>query len=73
VNHPFGIRQMENGNGSYVTETGASDENSADGNGLIVEPYGVPCMVEIFQFLCSLLNVVEQIGLDEDLPLLLLN
>lgn len=69
MNHPFGIKQMENGNGSYVSETGTSDENSADGSGLVVEPYGVPCMVEIFHFLCSLLNVVEQIGLDEDLPL----
>ncbi|KAL6893622.1 hypothetical protein ACP4OV_007720 [Aristida adscensionis] len=68
-NHPFGIRQMENGNGNYVSEPGTSDENSVDGSGLVVEPYGVPCMVEIFHFLCSLLNVVEQIGLDEDLPL----
>ncbi|GJM96114.1 hypothetical protein PR202_ga12925 [Eleusine coracana subsp. coracana] len=68
-NHPFGIGQMENGNGSYASDTGRSDENSADINGLVVEPYGVPCMVEIFQFLCSLLNLAEQIGLDEDMPL----
>jgi brefeldin A-resistance guanine nucleotide exchange factor 1 len=40
-----------------------------DGSGLVVEPYGIPCMVEIFHFLCSLLNVVEQIGFDEDLHL----
>ncbi|WOG94114.1 hypothetical protein DCAR_0313407 [Daucus carota subsp. sativus] len=42
------------------------------------EPYGVPCVVEIFQFLCSLLNVVETTGVssksdsiayDEDVPL----
>ncbi|KAJ6826704.1 ARF guanine-nucleotide exchange factor GNOM-like [Iris pallida] len=41
-------------------------------------PYGIPCMVEIFHFLCSLLNIVEQIGMsprsnpiafDEDVPL----
>ncbi|CAK9177763.1 unnamed protein product [Ilex paraguariensis] len=30
---------------------------------LMTEPYGVPCMVEIFHFLCSLLNVVEHMGL----------
>ncbi|KAI3824074.1 hypothetical protein L1987_05521 [Smallanthus sonchifolius] len=43
-----------------------------------VEPYGVPCMVEIFNFLCSLLNAVEHVGVgprsnsiayDEDVPL----
>ncbi|KAJ8563056.1 hypothetical protein K7X08_031508 [Anisodus acutangulus] len=45
---------------------------------LMTEPYRVPCMVEIFHFLCSLLNVVEHIGMgpranttafDEDVPL----
>ncbi|CAL0301460.1 unnamed protein product [Lupinus luteus] len=45
---------------------------------LMTEPYGVPCMVEIFHFLCSLLNVVEHVGInprsntiayDEDVPL----
>ncbi|OAY59445.1 ARF guanine-nucleotide exchange factor GNOM [Manihot esculenta] len=45
---------------------------------LMTEPYGVACMVEIFHFLCSLLNVVEHMGMgprsntvavDEDLPL----
>ncbi|KAK6133873.1 hypothetical protein DH2020_032386 [Rehmannia glutinosa] len=45
---------------------------------LMTEPYGVPCMVEIFHFLCSLLNVVEHTGMglransitfDEDVPL----
>ncbi|MFS8031893.1 putative Sec7 domain, guanine nucleotide exchange factor, Sec7 domain superfamily [Helianthus anomalus] len=44
----------------------------------VVEPYGVPCMVEIFSFLCSLLNAVEHVGVgprsnsltyDEDVPL----
>ncbi|KAI5558861.1 hypothetical protein BDE02_17G070100 [Populus trichocarpa] len=29
---------------------------------LMTLPYGVPCMVEIFHFLCSLLNVAEHIG-----------
>ncbi|KAI9169559.1 hypothetical protein LWI28_014029 [Acer negundo] len=45
---------------------------------LMTEPYGVPCMVEIFHFLCSLLNVSEHMGIgprsntiafDEDVPL----
>lgn len=45
---------------------------------LMTEPYGVPCMIEIFHFLCSLLNVVEHMGMgpkansiafDEDVPL----
>lgn len=45
---------------------------------LMTEPYGVPCMVEIFHFLCSLLNISEHmtmgprsntIALDEDVPL----
>ncbi|KAI3722422.1 hypothetical protein L2E82_33460 [Cichorium intybus] len=47
---------------------------------LTTEPYGVPCMVEIFQFLCSLLTAVEHTGVgpnprsnslsyDEDVPL----
>lgn len=50
---------------------------------LMTEPYGVPCMVEIFHFLCSLLNVVEQGGMgprstntvafDEDVPLFALS
>ncbi|CAA3017421.1 ARF guanine-nucleotide exchange factor GNOM-like [Olea europaea subsp. europaea] len=43
-----------------------------------MDPYGVPCMVEILNFLCSLLNVMENIetgprsnpiAYDEDVPL----
>ncbi|KAF7831043.1 ARF guanine-nucleotide exchange factor GNOM-like [Senna tora] len=49
---------------------------------LMTAPYGVPCMVEIFHFLCSLLNVVEHmdmgarsntVAFDEDVPLFALN
>nr|AAA91150.1 GNOM [Arabidopsis thaliana] len=49
---------------------------------IMTEPYGVPSMVEIFHFLCSLLNVVEHVGMgsrsntiafDEDVPLFALN
>lgn len=47
-------------------------------NHLVTQPYGVPCMLEIFNFLCSLLNAVEHVGVgprsnsiayDEDVPL----
>ncbi|KAL1365309.1 hypothetical protein HN51_013361 [Arachis hypogaea] len=81
---PLGI---SSGIASAVTST-VMDENSAfasNGNEtdphelqLMSEPYGVPCMVEIFHFLCSLLNVVEHMGMnprsntiafDEDVPL----
>lgn len=42
------------------------------------DPFGIPCMVEIFEFLCSLLNIAEDIEInarvnpidfDEDVPL----
>ncbi|KAI6686397.1 hypothetical protein NL676_032310 [Syzygium grande] len=43
---------------------------------MMTEPYGVPSLVEIFHFLCSLLNLFEHtgprsntIGFDEDVPL----
>ncbi|GAV77584.1 Sec7 domain-containing protein/Sec7_N domain-containing protein [Cephalotus follicularis] len=62
-------------------------ENSEVGSGMVaaendqrimMEPFGIPCMVEIFHFLCSLLNVIEHVGIgprsnpiayDEDVPL----
>ncbi|KAF6149676.1 hypothetical protein GIB67_017409 [Kingdonia uniflora] len=49
---------------------------------LMTKPCGVPCMVEIFHFLCSLLNIVKHIGIgprsntltfDEDVPLFTLS
>ncbi|KAL0385902.1 UNVERIFIED_CONTAM: ARF guanine-nucleotide exchange factor GNOM [Sesamum radiatum] len=65
-----------------MDESNARTENGKDAVPydfhLMTEPYGVPCMVEIFHFLCSLLNVVEQPGMgpransltfDEDVPL----
>ena len=62
------------------------DANTAAGSGketdlnkqLMNEPHGIPCMLEIFHFLCSLLNVGEHMGMsprsntiafDEDVPL----
>ncbi|CAJ1864201.1 unnamed protein product [Sphenostylis stenocarpa] len=58
----------------------ASSGNETDPHELqiMIKPYGVPCMVEIFHFLCSLLNVSEHRGVnsrsntmtfDEDVPL----
>ena len=79
-------------NAASVVKTTVMDENTAititgkEGGPhdmhLMTEPYGVPCMVEIFHFLCSLLNVVEHTGMgprsntlafDEDVPLFALN
>jgi brefeldin A-resistance guanine nucleotide exchange factor 1 len=65
------------------TTTASSDkESDLRELQLMTEPYGVPCMVEIFHFLCSLLNVVEHMGMnprsntltfDEDVPLFALS
>ncbi|KAK6934455.1 Mon2/Sec7/BIG1-like, HUS domain [Dillenia turbinata] len=103
--YAFGTKQLENGNGSSVSNgqpssadyasnasTGLVTSLSNEGTSKIVngketlpndlhlmtEPYGVPSMVEVFHFLCSLLNVVEHLGMgpksnsigyDEDMPL----
>ncbi|XP_058099559.1 ARF guanine-nucleotide exchange factor GNOM [Magnolia sinica] len=56
----------------------ASSKDTTSDMHLTTEPYGIPCMVEIFHFLCSLLNIVEHSGMgprsnpiefDEDVPL----
>ncbi|KAL3526546.1 hypothetical protein ACH5RR_011202 [Cinchona calisaya] len=70
-----------------VTPAGKVDEDiktlghgevAQSGAESMMDPYGVPCMVEIFHFLCSLLNVMENIetgprsnpiAYDEDVPL----
>ncbi|CAK8538183.1 unnamed protein product [Lathyrus sativus] len=59
--------------------TAASSGKETDLNEqLMNEPHGIPCMLEIFHFLCSLLNVAEHMGMsprsntiafDEDVPL----
>lgn len=76
-----------NSTSSSSLVSGMMDETVGTDNGkdavpydfhLFTEPYGTPCMVEIFHFLCSLLNVVEHVGMgprantisfDEDAPL----
>ncbi|KAM7493379.1 hypothetical protein LguiB_027988 [Lonicera macranthoides] len=66
------------GDGNMI-EVGQGKEAAQSGDHLMKEPYGVPCMVEIFHFLCSLLNIIEEnsgigprsnpIAYDEDVPL----
>ncbi|KAJ4959517.1 hypothetical protein NE237_026628 [Protea cynaroides] len=57
---------------------GTSNEAVNDMQQIMREPFGVPCMVEVFHFLCSLLNIVEQMEMsprsnqtefEEDVPL----
>ncbi|MQL85847.1 hypothetical protein Taro_018380 [Colocasia esculenta] len=89
--HALHAKKMENGGGNigdddpqHVDSPVATlvDQNTvadvANGSQVMSEPYGVPCMVEIFHFLCSLLNIAEHIGIspnanpiafDEDVPL----
>ncbi|CAL5048308.1 unnamed protein product [Urochloa decumbens] len=78
----LGDGDLENGRSDYVCLNSSGDEV---GNGsevaqdkAMMELFGVPCMVEILQFLCSLLNVAEDIDVnprmnpidfDEDVPL----
>ncbi|XP_014496105.1 ARF guanine-nucleotide exchange factor GNOM isoform X1 [Vigna radiata var. radiata] len=56
----------------------ASSGNETDPHESLLMTHGVPCIVEIFHFLCSLLNVTEHMGVnprsntmsfDEDVPL----
>ncbi|KAJ6959949.1 ARF guanine-nucleotide exchange factor GNOM [Populus alba] len=58
--------------------TGGGKDGLPFDSHLMTGPYGVRCMVEIFHFLCTLLNVAEHIGMgprsntiayDEDVPL----
>ncbi|KAG6551263.1 hypothetical protein Mapa_007189 [Marchantia paleacea] len=58
-----------------VSNKADQDKSHKDGSPAL-EPYGVPCMVEIFHFLCSLLNITDPAGpghsllaSDEEVPL----
>ncbi|XP_078436146.1 sec7 domain-containing protein [Wolffia australiana] len=81
---PFPVKQAtENGDSLFDSPVASIADKSSvaeqtKGVQLMSEPYGVPCMVEIFHFLCSLLNITEQISagsnanpiaFDEDVPL----
>lgn len=82
------VSSLKNASGNLlVTQAGKVDEDiktlaqgevAENGADSMMDPYGVPCMVEIFHFLCSLLNVMEHIetgprsnpiAYDEDVPL----
>ncbi|KAL6602869.1 hypothetical protein ACP70R_043230 [Stipagrostis hirtigluma subsp. patula] len=81
-NQGLGVEEMGNGKSDYVCLNSSGDEVGG-GYGVVqdkamLEPFGVPCMVEILQFLCSLLNIAEDIEVnprmnpidyDEDVPL----
>ncbi|KAJ1259610.1 hypothetical protein BS78_10G168500 [Paspalum vaginatum] len=81
-NKGLGAEERENGRRDYVCLNNSGDEVGT-GSGIVqdkgmMEPFGVPCMVEILQFLCSLLNVagdievnprINPIDFDEDVPL----
>ncbi|CAI0584733.1 unnamed protein product [Linum tenue] len=70
-----GLRHAKDLNDFVITsEVEAKSNTEKD----MAEPFGAGCMVDIFQFLCSLLNVVEHIEIgprsnpvayDEDVPL----
>uniref|UniRef100_A0A0A0KNY2 SEC7 domain-containing protein n=1 Tax=Cucumis sativus TaxID=3659 RepID=A0A0A0KNY2_CUCSA len=69
---------MATGMEENLLEDGSAKDTVPFDFHLMNEPYGVPCMVEIFRFLCSLLNLVEHMELgarsntmafDEDVPL----
>uniref|UniRef100_K3XUT7 SEC7 domain-containing protein n=1 Tax=Setaria italica TaxID=4555 RepID=K3XUT7_SETIT len=78
----LGAGELENGKSDYLCLNSSGDE-VGDESGVaqdkaMMELFGVPCMVEILQFLCSLLNVAEDIEVnprmnsidfDEDVPL----
>lgn len=60
------------------TENARANDDTSKDDSPMKEPYGVPSMVEIFHFLCSLLNVMENIEMGsrsnpiayhEDVPL----
>ncbi|KAK8957013.1 ARF guanine-nucleotide exchange factor GNOM [Platanthera zijinensis] len=79
----FGLKKIGNNKGNVGPLTAPLDDESEgsetqNGTRIMMEPFGMPCMVEIFHFLCSLLNISDQIGvtpranhmaLDEDVPL----
>ncbi|KAK3133946.1 hypothetical protein QOZ80_6AG0543110 [Eleusine coracana subsp. coracana] len=81
-NQCSGAEEIGNGKNDYVCLNSSGDE-VGDGSGVVqdkamMEPFGVPCMIEILQFMCSLLNIAEDmevnprinpIDFDEDVPL----
>ncbi|XP_057840986.1 ARF guanine-nucleotide exchange factor GNOM [Cryptomeria japonica] len=75
---PFMINSSMEFSDEKTTSNRVSSKELANDVQIMIEPYGVPCMVEIFHFLCSLLNIVETMSIgarsnplafDEDVPL----
>ncbi|KAG2710186.1 hypothetical protein I3760_04G014500 [Carya illinoinensis] len=73
---PMSMSASGTSNGGTNASNGV--EPTKNDEKLLMEPYGVPSMVEIFHFLCSLLNAIEHIefgpqsnpiAYDEDVPL----
>ncbi|EOA15896.1 hypothetical protein CARUB_v10003987mg [Capsella rubella] len=72
------IPETELKNDEKKTEVNDDLNVPANGENAMMAPFGIPCMVEIFHFLCTLLNVGEHgevnsrsnpIAFDEDVPL----
>ncbi|KAI3808657.1 hypothetical protein L1987_24614 [Smallanthus sonchifolius] len=71
VNSVVGCTNLSTDTTGEIGQTGQSKDL------LTTEAYGVPCMVEIFQFICSLLNATNvgvgpkssSLSYDEDVPL----
>ncbi|WCJ25708.1 ARF guanine-nucleotide exchange factor GNOM [Euphorbia peplus] len=74
----MGTGKLQHGKDDEKIDAGNGMETAENGEKLMMEPFGLPCVVEIFHFLCSLLNVIENIEIgprsnpiahDEDVPL----
>ncbi|XP_047072386.1 ARF guanine-nucleotide exchange factor GNOM-like [Lolium rigidum] len=77
----FSASKMGNGNDSVCLSSSKDEVGGKSGvvqDKAMMELFGVPCMVEILQFLCSLLNIAEDnevnprmnaVDFDEDMPL----
>ncbi|XP_065857255.1 ARF guanine-nucleotide exchange factor GNOM-like isoform X2 [Euphorbia lathyris] len=70
--------KLQHGKDEEKIDAGNGMETAENGEKLMMDPFGVPCVVEIFSFLCSLLNLIEHIEIgsrsnpiayDEDVPL----
>ncbi|CAN8273142.1 unnamed protein product [Cochlearia groenlandica] len=72
------VSETEHKNDETKTEVSGDMNIVANGENAMLAPFGIPCMVEIFRFLCTLLEVGENvevhsrsnpIAYDEDVPL----
>ncbi|KAL0343856.1 UNVERIFIED_CONTAM: ARF guanine-nucleotide exchange factor GNOM [Sesamum angustifolium] len=65
-NHTLEEKQYVDGYASADSDISKNEnahgkDSTSSGDSSMMDPYGVPAMVEIFHFLCSLLNVMENI------------